>query len=74
MSCPHCARKRANKLAMFKAWKEGKAYAESKGLDSFVLCLVLASLKEKRKRYTYCEIGDPRIGLELREITTIVLP
>lgn len=74
MSCPHCERKRQQQADFNKAWKEGKAYAESKGLDSFVLCLVLASLKEKRKRYTYCEIDDPRIGLELREITTIVLP
>lgn len=73
MSCPHCERKRQQQADFNKAWKEGKAYAISKRLDKFVLCLVLASLKEKRKRYTYCEIDDPRIGLELREITIISL-
>lgn len=73
MSCPHCEKKRQQQIDFNKAWKEGKAYAISNGLDRFVLCLVKASLKEKRKRYTYCEVGDARLGVELNEITTIHL-
>lgn len=73
MNCPHCERKRRQQADFNKAWREGKAYAISQGIDRFVLCLVLASLKGKRKRYAYCEIADPRLGLELREITIIHL-
>lgn len=73
MSCPHCEKKRQQQIDFNKAWKEGKAYAISNSLDRFVLCLVIASLKEKRKRYAYCEVGDARIGAEFREITTIHL-
>jgi len=73
MSCPHCERKRQQQIDFNKAWKEGKVYAISKGIDRFILCLVIASLKEKRKRYTYCEVGDARLGVELREITTIFI-
>lgn len=58
---------------MFKAWKEGKAYAISKGIDRYVLCLVISSLKEDTKRYSYCEVGDARLGTEFKEIETIFL-
>lgn len=73
MSCPHCEKKRQQQIDFNKAWKEGKAYAISNGLDRFALCLVIASLKEKRKRYAYCDVGDARIGTEFREITTMFI-
>lgn len=73
MSCTPCEIRRQQKIDFNRAWKEGKAYAMSNGLDRFVLCLVKASLKEKRKRYAYCKAGDARLGVELNEITTIFI-
>lgn len=71
--CTECEKRRQQQRDMNNCRKEGKEWAIEQGLDRYVLCLVIASLKEKRKRYDYCEVGDERLNVELREITTIFI-
>jgi hypothetical protein len=66
--CASCEERKLRQLAIHKKWKEGKAYAQSKGLNKFVLCLLIDT-----NGYEYCEVGDPRIGVTLKELETIII-